>query len=46
VGLAGEELIAAIRATPAHEYLVVHPDGSPAGILATSDLAALLKGNA
>ena len=28
----------------AAEYLVVHPDGSPAGILATADLAAALQG--
>jgi hypothetical protein len=43
LGLHGEELLAAMRATPAHEYLVVDADGSPAGILATSDLAAALK---
>ncbi len=36
------ELIAAVRATPASEYLVVHADGSLAGILAASDLAAAL----
>lgn len=44
VHLTGEDLLAAVRATPAHEYLVVNRDGSPAGILATADLAALLKG--
>lgn len=44
--LAGEDLLAAIRATPAHEYLVVNDDGTPAGILATADLAAVLKGTA
>jgi Zn-dependent protease len=44
VGLAGEELLAALRLTPAHEYFVVNDDGSPAGILATADLAAMLKG--
>jgi Zn-dependent protease len=43
VGLSGEDLLAAVRATPAHEYLVVNDDGSPAGILATADLAAALK---
>jgi hypothetical protein len=32
-----------VRATPAHEYLVVNTDGSPAGILATADLASALK---
>jgi Zn-dependent protease len=36
------ELLAAVRATPASEYLVVHPDGSLAGILAATDLAAML----
>jgi CBS domain-containing protein len=41
--LAGEELLAAMRATPANEYLVVHPDGSAAGILSTVDLANALK---
>lgn len=44
LGLAGEDLLAALRLTPAHEYLVVNDDGSPAGILATADLAAVLKG--
>jgi Zn-dependent protease len=43
-GLAGEDLLSAVRATPAHEYLVVHDDGTPAGILATADLAAKLQG--
>jgi Zn-dependent protease len=46
VGLSGKDLLAAVRATPAHEYLVVHKDGSPAGILAAVDLAASLKGSA
>jgi Zn-dependent protease len=46
MGLSGPDLLAAVRATPAHEYLVVHQDGSPAGILATADLAATLQGNA
>jgi CBS domain containing-hemolysin-like protein len=40
--LEAAELIAAMRATPASEYLVVHRDGSLAGILAASDLAAAL----
>ena len=35
--------MAAMRATPASEYLVVHRDGSLAGILAASDLAAALR---
>jgi hypothetical protein len=44
IGLSGDELLEAIRTTPASEYLVVHPDGSPAGILALTDLAIELKG--
>lgn len=43
VGLAGPDLLDAVRRTPANEYLVVHADGSPAGILSTIDLAAALK---
>lgn len=46
IDLSGDALIDAVRATPASEYLVVHPDGSPAGILALSDLALTLKGSA
>lgn len=46
VGLSGEDLLARVRSHPAPEYLVVHADGSPAGILATADLVAVLKGNA
>lgn len=46
VRLHGEDLLAAVRATPAHEYLVVNTDGTPAGILTTADLAAALKGPA
>jgi CBS domain-containing protein len=41
-GLRGEDLLAAVRATPASEYLVVDDNGAPAGILATADLAAAL----
>jgi Zn-dependent protease len=41
-GLSGEDLLAAVRATPASEYLVVDDSGAPAGILATADLAAAL----
>ena len=44
IGLTGDELLQAVRGTPASEYLVVHPDGTPAGILALVDLAAELKG--
>jgi Zn-dependent protease len=46
VNLSGTELLDAVRATPAHEYLVVNEDGSPAGILAAADLAAALKASA
>jgi Zn-dependent protease/CBS domain-containing protein len=44
VGLSGDDLVAAVRATPAHEYLVVDAAGRPAGILSVADLAARLKG--
>ena len=40
--LNGEDLLAAVRATPASEYLVVDDAGAPAGILSTADLAAAL----
>ena len=43
VSLRGQDLVDAVRRTPAHEYLVVNEDGSPAGILATVDLAAALQ---
>lgn len=43
VGLVGEDLVARLRATPSREYFVVHPDGTPAGILATADVAAALE---
>jgi Zn-dependent protease len=36
--LAGEPLVAAIAAAPATEYLVVGPDGTPVGVLATADV--------
>jgi Zn-dependent protease/CBS domain-containing protein len=42
VELAGQELLNAVRRTPATEYLVVAPDGSLLGILAASDLASRL----
>lgn len=41
-GLTGQALLDAVRKTPASEYLVVDPDGAPAGILAAADLAAAL----
>jgi Zn-dependent protease/CBS domain-containing protein len=42
VDLAGDQLLAALRSTPANEYLVVHRDGSPAGILSAKDIMAEL----
>jgi Zn-dependent protease/CBS domain-containing protein len=42
VDLNGDALLTALRSTPAHEYLVVHQDGSPAGILSAKDLLAEL----
>jgi CBS domain containing-hemolysin-like protein len=44
--LAGDSLLDAMRSTPAREYLVVHEDGSLAGILSASDLMAQLTGRA
>jgi Zn-dependent protease/CBS domain-containing protein len=46
VDLTGEDLLAAVRTTPAHEYLVVDGTGAPAGILSVVDLAAQLKAQA
>ncbi|MDH6117613.1 site-2 protease family protein [Kitasatospora sp. GAS204B] len=46
--LDGEQLLAALRTTPASEYLVVEEDGRPYGVLAVSDverrLSAVLTG--
>jgi Zn-dependent protease/CBS domain-containing protein len=42
VDLSGDRLLDALRHTPAHEYLVVHDDGSLAGILSAADLVAEL----
>ena len=42
VDLSGDGLLDALRDTPAHEYLVVHRDGSVAGVLAAADLVAAL----
>jgi hypothetical protein len=43
VELEGEALVAALRATPSREYLVVNKDGSPAGMLSSVDIAAALQ---
>jgi Zn-dependent protease len=40
---AGEEVLNAVRATPASEYLVVGRDGRSVGVLATTDVAVLLR---
>jgi Zn-dependent protease/CBS domain-containing protein len=44
--LDGDALLDRVRRTPAHEYLVLHADGSPAGIITTQDLVHQLKGSA
>jgi Zn-dependent protease len=40
---AGEAVLNAVRATPASEYLVVGRDGRSVGVLATNDVAVLLR---
>ena len=44
--LDGDGLLKRMRSTPAREYLVVHADGSAAGIITTRDLVQRLKGSA
>jgi Zn-dependent protease len=46
VALSGVALLEAVRATPAHEYLVVDDGGAPAGIFSMTDLAAALRAHA
>jgi Zn-dependent protease/CBS domain-containing protein len=43
IHLGGERLLAALRSTPASEYLVVDDDGDVYGVLATSDVDAALS---
>ncbi|MDH6127091.1 site-2 protease family protein [Kitasatospora sp. GP82] len=43
VDLSGEELLAALRRTPASEYLVVRPDGSAYGVLSLADIERRLS---
>lgn len=43
-GLAGEELISAMLSRPAPVYLVVGADGTPAGVILSADVNALLRG--
>lgn len=42
IGLAGEELLAAMRSAPASEYLVVDENGAVYGVLSTADVDAAL----
>jgi len=42
--LDGDALLDRVRATPASEYLVLHADGSAAGIISARDLVEQLKG--
>jgi Zn-dependent protease len=46
LGMSGVDLVAAVRQTPAHEYLVVDGQGHAAGILTAADLVAALHGPA
>ena len=43
-GLAGEDLISAMLSRPAPVYLVVGADGTPAGVILSADVNALLRG--
>lgn len=43
VDLTGEQLLAAMRSTPATEYLVVRPDGTVYGVLTLADLERRLR---
>jgi CBS domain containing-hemolysin-like protein len=40
--LSGEDLLAAVRTTPASEYLVIGRDGTSRGLIATADVARAL----
>jgi Zn-dependent protease len=42
----GEELVMAISRTPADEYLLVEPDGTVFGVLATADVDRAFRGSA
>jgi len=43
-GLAGEDLISAMLSRPAPVYLMVGADGTPAGVILSADVNALLRG--
>jgi CBS domain containing-hemolysin-like protein len=45
-GIDAKALLRRMQTTPAHEYLVVRPDGSAAGIITTRDFAQRLRGPA
>jgi Zn-dependent protease len=45
-GIDAEALLRWMQTTPAHEYLVIRPDGSAAGIINTRDFAQRLRGDA
>jgi Zn-dependent protease len=44
--LSGEDLVMAISRTPAEEYLLVEPDGSIVGVLATADVDRAFRSSA
>lgn len=41
--IAGEDLLRAMTLMPAHEYLLIHPDGSVYGVLTTADVDAAFR---
>ncbi len=43
VSIEGEDLLAALRRTPASEYVLVAEDGSVQGVLATADIVAAMR---
>ena len=46
VGIGGEDLIRAISARPAGEYLLLDPDGSIFGVLSTADVDRAFRAHA
>jgi Zn-dependent protease len=43
VGISGEDLLAALRRTPASEYVLLGEDGSIQGVLATADIVRAMR---
>lgn len=43
VGITGEDLVAALRSTPANEYVLLAHDGSVVGVLATADIVREMR---